>query len=149
MNGLTTALLGRACRIFLELAYPGGYSTIPPPKNIYFSLPDDQPLEAVLASPVCQPLLTPDGAIRGYSLRLGSAFHPHLKLQIISHDESACIFGVDTHDAIDLQSACMDAARWEQFQKINRQLKERIEQAWEAAGLLTFNGLLRRELARL
>lgn len=148
MNGLTTALLGRACRIFLELAYPDGYPTIPPPKNIFFSLRDNQPLEALLTSPVCQPLRTPDGVLRGYSLRLGSAFHPHLKLQIISHDDLVCIFGVDTHDAIDLQSAYADAARWEQFQKVNRQLKERIEQAWEAAGLLTFNGLLRRELAQ-
>ena len=149
MNGLTTALLGQACRIFLELAYPGGYSTIPPPKNIYFCIQDDHPLEALLTAPVCQPLRTPDGAIRGYSLRLGSAFHPHLKLQIVSHDESACIFGVDTHDAIDLQTVYADGARWEQFQKVNRQLKERIEQAWEAAGLLTFNGLLRRELAQM
>jgi hypothetical protein len=32
------------------------------------------------------------------------------------------------------------------LQAINRELKEKIEHAWEADGLLTFNALLRREL---
>jgi hypothetical protein len=35
-----------------------------------------------------------------------------------------------------------------ELQTANRRLKEQIESAWEEAGLLTFNGLLRRELAR-
>jgi hypothetical protein len=33
------------------------------------------------------------------------------------------------------------------LQVANRKLKEQIERAWEAAGIMTFNGLLRRELA--
>ena len=41
-----------------------------------------------------------------------------------------------------------DAACWKKLQTANRQLKEQIEHAWEAEGLLTFNGLLRQELAK-
>jgi hypothetical protein len=148
MKGLTTALLARACRIFLDNAYPGGVSTIPPPKNVYFDLRPDHPLEPLLGPPVCQPLPDREGGIRGYSLRLGSAFHPHFKLQIVSNEEADCVFSVDTHDTISLHSGDPDRLRWTQLQQFNRQLKEQIERAWEADGLTTFNVLLRRELAR-
>lgn len=148
MNGLTTAQLDQACRIFLDLAYPDGRHTIPPPKCALFSLPLDEPLETVLRSPLCHPLLARGGGIRGYALRLGSAAHPHLKLQIVAHDDGSCVFSVDTHDAIHLDPRDPDRGRWSELQQSNRQLKEQIERAWEEAGLLTFNGLLRRELAR-
>ena len=148
MNGLTTALLDRACRIFLERAYPEGSHTIPPSSSRYFNFRADQPLETLLVPPVCQPLAIRQGGRRGYVLRLGSALHPHLKLQIVDHEDAGCVFSVDTHDAIALDSSDPDALRWRQFQQSNRQLKEQIERAWEDAGLLTFNALLRRELAR-
>jgi hypothetical protein len=135
MNGLTTALLDRACRIFLQLAYPEGGRVVPPP-------------EVLLAPPLCQPLPTGDAGRRGYSLRLGSALHPHFKLQIVDHPDAGCVFSVDTHDAFRLDARDPDAARWSAFQKSNRQLKEQIERAWEEAGLLTFNALLRRELEK-
>jgi hypothetical protein len=53
---------------------------------------------------------------------------------------------VDTHDQLRLDPRHPDAAGWAQLQAINRELKEKIEHAWEADGLLTFNALLRREL---
>jgi hypothetical protein len=148
MKGLTTALLARACRIFLEHAYPGGDNTIPPPKNAYFVLDPGQPLEPLLAPPVCQPLPAREGGIRGYSLRLGSAFHPHFKMHIVSNEDADCVFSVDTHDTISFDPGAPDQLRWTQLQQFNRQLKEQIERAWEADGLTTFNVLLRRELAR-
>jgi hypothetical protein len=149
MKGLTSALLARACRIFLERAYPGGINTIPPPKNAYFALSPDRPLESMLVPPVCQTLPTRDGGgLRGYSLRLGSVSHPHLKLQIVSCEDEDCVFSVDTHDKISLDSSDPDLPRWVQLQQANRRLKEQIERAWEADGLMTFNMLLRRELAR-
>ena len=148
MNGLTTALLDQACRIFLELAYPDGRHTIPPPKGVFLSLPLEAPLEMVLRPPLCHPLPARSGGIRGYALRLGSAAHPHLKLQIVSHEDGSCVFSVDTHDAVFLDPRDPNSGRWNQLQQSNRELKERIERAWEEAGLLTFNALLRRELAR-
>jgi hypothetical protein len=146
MKGLTTPLLDRACRIFLQLAYPEGGHTIPPPKNAYLSLRADKPLEELLVPPLCQPLWCRDGRLRGYALRLGSAAHPHLKMQIVDHAGAGCVFSVDTHDAFSLDAHHPDASRWRELQTSNRQLKERIERAWEEAGLLTFNALLRREL---
>jgi hypothetical protein len=144
MKGLTTPLLAQACRIFLELAYPEGHHTIPPPQKVFAALHPDRALADVLVPPLCQPL----HARNGYALRLGGSLHPHLKLQIVSHEDDACVFSVDTHDAIGLCIAEADAPRWTRFQESNRRLKERIERAWEEAGLLTFNALLRRELAR-
>src|SRR4051794_15162140 len=38
MHGLTTARLGQACRIFMELSYPGGTGTIPPKKQVYYAM---------------------------------------------------------------------------------------------------------------
>jgi hypothetical protein len=147
MNGLTTGLLGRACRIFLELAYPDGRHTIPPAAERFFALPQEGPVESVLTPPLCHPLTARGGGVRGYALRLGSAGFPYLKLQVVDQ-EGACVFGVDTHDAISLAATDPDAPRWAELQAANRRLKERIEWAWEAAGLLTFNALLRRELER-
>jgi hypothetical protein len=149
MCGLTTTLMGRACRTFLTLAYPGGPSSIPPGRRAFLDLAPDQPLEPLLVPPLCEVLRTPQGGLRGYAFRLGSAVYPHVKLQVTSHDsDDGWIFAVDTHDAFHLDSSHPDAAGWAKLQSANRQLKEQIERAWEADGLLTFNGLLRRELAK-
>jgi hypothetical protein len=149
LKDLTTPLLARSCRIFFALAYPEGEAAVPLSRRAYLHLRPDQPLEPLLRPPVCQTLRTPDGAVRGYAFRLGSAAYPHLKLQVVRCDEEApCVFGVDTHDAMHLDPDHPDAARWAELQLANRALKERIERAWEAAGLLTFNGLLRRELEK-
>jgi hypothetical protein len=149
MCGLTTTLLGRACRIFLTVAYPAGASTIPANRRGFLDLPPDQDLEPLLKPPLCEALRTPQGSLRGYALRLGSSVYPHVKLQVISHDRDAdCIFAVDTHDAFQLSPNHPDAVGWAKLQSANRQLKQQIEHAWEADGLLTFNGLLRRELAK-
>jgi hypothetical protein len=148
MKGLTTALLKQACLIFFDRAYPHGRETIPPAKNHFLTLDADQPLESVIISPLCQPLPQREGGLRGYAFRLGSARHPHLKLQIVDHEDVGVVFSVDTHDGFALECCHPDAARWRELQADNRRLKEEIERAWEAAGLLTFNALLRRELAR-
>ncbi|MFL5244693.1 MAG: hypothetical protein ACJ8FY_21535 [Gemmataceae bacterium] len=149
LERLTTAVLGRACRLFLTLAYPDGPGTIPPQKKVYFDPPAEQPLQDLLKPPVCAVLHYRGGTLRGYALRLGSATYPHIKLQVVHHEAlGPCVFSVDTHDELDLDPDHPDAEGWARLQTANRQLKERIERAWEAEGLLTFNGLLRRELGR-
>jgi hypothetical protein len=149
MPELTTALLGKACRIFLNLAYPAGAGSVPPPRNFYLDITPQQSLDSLLVPPVCQTLAAPGGELRGYALRLGSASYPHLKLQVIDCDQSATwVFAVDTHDALRLGPNHPDAPGWGELQASNRRLKEQIERAWEAEGLLTFNGLLRRGLDR-
>jgi hypothetical protein len=149
LEGLTPLTLGQACRIFLELAYPGAPGTIPPAKAAYFDPPPDLNLAALLKPPVCAIVKDFEGRLRGYSFRLGSAIYPHVKLQVVHHEEkSPCVFSVDTHDTLRLDPNHPDAPGWAKLQIANRQLKEQIEHAWEAAGLLTFNGLLRQELEK-
>jgi hypothetical protein len=151
MNGLTSALLGRACRIFLELAYPGGPETIPAKRRVYLDLTPDQPLEAFLppaaaATGIGQVLPASGGRSRGYAFRLGSAAFPHLKLQVIDYDNgSALVFTVDTHDAFlpGMNPNHPDAKAWRLLQETNRKLKEQIEHAWEREGFTTFHTLLR------
>jgi hypothetical protein len=150
MTGLTTTLLGRACWTFLTLAYPGGIATVPAPRRIFANIPPDTDLTALLIPPICEALRTPEGSIKGYALRLGSASYPHLKLRIDSRDDGAtCVFSVDTHDALLLEPGHPDAPGWARLKMANRELKEAIEQAWDGQGLLTFNGLLRQGLDRI
>lgn len=146
MKGLTPALLGQACRTFLQRAYPAGEHTIPPAKRALLAPDPTGPLEPLLAPPLCQPVMAPGGGLRGYAFRLGSAVYPHLKLQVVACDDIPCVFSVDTHDALLVAPDDPDAARWNSLRAANRRLKEEIESAWEAEGLWTFNGLLRREL---
>jgi hypothetical protein len=148
--------LRRACRIFLDTAYPGGPDTIPVKKRVYYDLPADRPSTdflppAAIAEEVCQTLCAAGQGKRGYALRLGSAHFAHLKLKVQMvdcNDSSAWVYVVDTHDAFSRASAEAppahpDAAAWAALQAANRDLKEKIERAFEAAGLTTFNSLLR------
>jgi hypothetical protein len=146
MQFLTADLLSRACRIFLDWAYPGGVGTIPPRPSAFLDLDVCQPLESLFVPPIAKELMS-DGRVRGYALRLGSAHYPHLKLQVVNCDHSGIwVFAVDTHDGLRLDRLHPDAAACERIQAKNRLLKDEIERAWEAAGLLTFNALLRRGL---
>ena len=158
MAPLTTAVVARACRTFMALAYPGGPATIPEWKRVYFDLPLDRPVSDFLPpAPAAQGIVhavqNPHGAC-GWAFRLGSARFPHLKLklQLLDHKGAAmCVFMVDTHDAFSKDNPQPpadhpDAAAWLDLQRANRQLKEGIERALEAEGLVTFHGLLRSAL---
>jgi hypothetical protein len=138
--------LGHASRIFLKLAYPEGEPSIPAAKRAYLGVSTDAEFEELLKPPVCQFLTRPEGGIRGYAFRLGSKSFPHLKLQIVGQGERELVFSVDTHDQVRIDPHHPDARAWCELQAANRKLKEEIERAWEAAGFLTFNALLRREL---
>jgi hypothetical protein len=153
MNGLTTDLLRRACRTFLTLAYPGGEQTIPEKKRPYLHIPPEVDVASFLppapaAHGVGQTLKTEDGGFRGYAFRLGSSGFAHLKLQVTGFSPDTCIFAVDTHDAFPRTGGVPpvddpEFEPWTALQKNNRQLKERIERAWEQEGIWTFNKLLR------
>ena len=107
MTGLTTDMLGDACRIFLGLAYPGGADTVPEPRRRYAQLPPGEDLadyhaRAPLPPSGFQVLTDPDGDVRAYAVRLGCAHFPHLKLKaqrLSHHGAPVWVFAVDTHDA--------------------------------------------------
>jgi hypothetical protein len=159
MPELTTAQLGQACRLFMDLAYPGGPATIPVKKRLYYTIDPERPLRDFLppapeAAGIVQELSTRKDGPRGYEFRLGSAHFPHMKLRIQrmeQHGEQVLVFTVDTHDAFSrhcVQPPCdhPDAPQWLALQDTNRQLKDRIEDELEQAGFLTFKSLLRGDL---
>jgi hypothetical protein len=143
MTGLPTSLLARAFRIYFAHAYPDG--GVPPAPHRCAAAAPEHDLASLLEPPVCQPVRGPDGDARGYFWRLGSVAYPHLKLQL-STCGAEWVFAVDTHDGMKLPAGHPDAARWAHIREANSRLKEEIEGAWEEAGLLTFNALLRRGL---
>lgn len=148
MGGLTPALLAQACRTFLAVAYPNGHG-LPRAKQEFVDRTELDSLESLVTPPLGEILRTPEGQHRGYAFRLGSIHYPHVKLQaIINCDTYPCVFAVDTHDALRIPPDHPDAELWTQLQQANRILKERIEQAWEAEGLLTFNAILRLALEK-
>jgi hypothetical protein len=159
MQRLTTDLISQASRIFLSLAYPGGEEAIPARRRLMLTLPPDQSMaDQIAADPAlrdcCQALPGKNGGVRAVLVRLGCTHYPHLKLKAHLCEDDAggvWIFAVDTHDAFSKSSFMPpaghpDASNWAQLQTANAALKVKIEAAWEDAGILTFNALLRREL---
>ena len=159
MQPLTTSLLSQVCRIFMALAYPAGPLSIPEKKRAYWELPEDQPITAFLppaacALGVCQELRGRAGIADGYELRLGSSGFPHLKLRLQPVQQSGnytWVYMVDTHDAFSRDTRCAppdhpDAKQWQALQCANQLLKEKIEAAFEQAGMATFNSMLRDQL---
>lgn len=146
-----TPLLAVACRIFLEAAYGDGPRRLPPASARYADPLTEGPPEPWWESDGVYQAL-PQG---GFTLRLGSATYPHLKLRVQTMRTATAklsVFAVDTHDSFsnhDIQPPAghPEATAWQVLQETNRTLKERIEAAWEAAGLPTLNGLLRQALA--
>jgi hypothetical protein len=159
MQCLTTDLIRQACSIFLPLAYPGGDGAVPAKKQGLLNLPRGLDLLDHLSADAatrdcCQLVFGKTGSVRAVLFRLGCTHYPHLKLkvQLVDHDQGAVwLVGVDTHDAYSPTSFLPppghpDVAAWATLQAANAALKERIEAAWDQAGLTTFNGLLRRDL---
>jgi hypothetical protein len=156
MSELSSEQLSRACRLFMDLAYPEGVAMIPPKKRPYYHMPADAALADYLppapqASGICQDLSQKHEGQRGYELRLGSMHFPHMKLrvhEVNQRGKSVWVYSVDSHDAFSRSAYAPpdshpDAAAWRTLQERNASLKSRIEEAFEAAGLLTFKGLLR------
>jgi hypothetical protein len=154
---LPTQNLAQACRIFLNLAYPDGATSIPAPKLPYLTIGDDSCVEDYLppakcALGICQDLSKTKAGISGFEFRLGSATFPHLKLRIQTMDfqqREVWVYSVNTHDHFHPPSQTLsadDAEGWRQLIKQNRALKRRIEDAFAAAGLLTPTSILKLDL---
>jgi hypothetical protein len=141
----------------MDLAYPGGATTIVAERLPYYEMAADRPLEeyvppAKLALGVCQKLSPRPGVICGYEFRLGSTAHKHLKLRVQCMPvqfREVWVYSVDTHDGF-LQAThhpnAEEAAAARLMVEQNRQLKYVIEQALSQAGFMTPKNLLQLEL---
>jgi len=151
MTPLDSELVGKACRVFMTLAYPKGESSIPARKLPYFAIGPSAPLADLLppaekATGIAREVTGPKGELSGYEFRLGSSHFAHLKLRVQWVDNQhgpSWIFMVDTHDHFPRLDTDANEAEWRQLQQLNRQMKEQIEAALEQAGVTTPNKLLR------
>lgn len=77
-----------------------------------------------------------------YTLRLGNWRYPFMKLVVQEYlVHSEYFFSVDTHDDLKITPEMPDYDAWVELRRFNRELKERIEAAWNEAGLPTHEDL--------
>ncbi len=84
-----------------------------------------------------------------YSLRLGNRNYPFMKLVLQEHlVVGEFFFAVDTHDQMDIKPDFPDYEAWMAVRRFNREMKQRIEQAFHDHGLDTASCLRRAVAAR-
>lgn len=73
-----------------------------------------------------------------YSMRLGNRNYPFMKLCLQEHlIAGEFFFAVDTHDQMEIGPEFPDYEQWVAVRKFNSELKRRIEESFEHAGLDT------------
>lgn len=80
----------------------------------------------------------PGHPCRRYSMRLGNRNYPFMKLLLQEHLVAGeFFFAVDTHDQMEIGPNFPDYDQWMAVRKFNCELKRRIEEGFEQAGLDT------------
>lgn len=91
-----------------------------------------------------------NGPVERYYIRFGNQHYPHMKLAIERLPTGErYVYRVDTHD----RHCCpapdqKEYAEFVQLMENNQKLAEKIEAAWDVAGLPTFKAYLREDLKR-
>jgi len=149
LERLTPAHVRRAIAIYLELAYPPGGSVRPRIRAEDF---EGCATLGELFARFEKPAEGEGATAERYSLRLGNARYPFMKLVVWEYlVHSEFFFSVDTHDDLAITPDMPDYEAWIELRGANRELKERIESAWRAAGLPTHEDLreLMEDIARI
>lgn len=80
--------------------------------------------------------------LKRYTLRLGNRRYPFMKFVVQEFlVNGEYFFSVDTHDRLDVRPGSPDFDEWERLKSWNRELKLRIEEDWDRAGLPTNSDL--------
>jgi hypothetical protein len=144
LHGLRLDLLRQAAGLYLGIAYPTG--VIPDVVRRRLEWREASPPDESLARPPFERAgKAPGQQTPIYALRLGNHRYPHMKLQIQPWpNEAGFMLSVNTHDQVaGVNLSELDAQAFRDLQAENQRLKERIEQAWDEAGLPTFLRYLR------
>lgn len=136
LKNLRVALVQRAAGIYLDLAYGGSGG---PRRMPNLTLPADADAERVLALFHREVVADGDAQRRvRYSLRLGNRNYPFMKLVLQEHlVDGEFIFGVDTHDDMEIRPDFPDYEAWMAVRNFNRKLKAEIEAQLASEGLPT------------
>jgi len=139
------ALVQRAIDVYVKTAYPDG-----PPVAVRSMLATERSWAGHLTD---APVFIKDDqkSPTKFSMRLGNASYPHMKLVIerAPDEQQGFLFRADAHDA----HCCPPAGTPEhdafrQLMTKNQEVISEIEQAWEAAGVPTMKTYLQADLAR-
>lgn len=143
-GSLTIALLRQATDVYLGIAYPDG----PPPEAVRRRLdwPEAVGIGELLAGrPFERSRPTSGDGTITYSLRLGNAGYPNMKLQLQPWPTgtSGFLLLVNSHDQVMAQVVRPEEQQaFRALQAENQRIKEAIEAAWDARGLPTFTRYL-------
>lgn len=144
VDAMRLDVLRRAVDLYLKVAYPSGeYPESVRRRSTWAE--GLAPHELLAKPPFERAGKTPGSQTPIFALRLGNRRYPHMKLQLQPwNNAEGLMLSVNTHDQVaGLDLAAADAEAFRQLQAENQQLKETIEQAWEAEGLPTFLHFLR------
>ncbi len=141
LRDLSLGELRRAAEIYLGVAYDGPDGA-PEAVRRRLEWSGGVAAEALLEAPPFERANRLGGdRPAAYALRLGNAAYPHMKLQVQPWPNAAgFMLSVNTHDQVLAAVAPVadDADRYRALQAENQRYKDRIEAAWDAAGLPTF-----------
>ena len=132
LTALTREMVDKAVSIYQDLAY-GSMS----PKRRMPAAADggDDPLDLFHKELVEN---VPGHACCRYSMRLGNRNYPFMKLLLQEHLLAGeFFFAVDTHDQMEIDASFPDYEQWMAVRRFNGELKRRIEESFEQAGLHT------------
>ncbi len=144
VDAMRLDVLRRAVDIYLRIAYPSGeYPEAVRRRATWDECAD--PRELLSKPPFERAGRVPGSRTMIYALRLGNRRYPHMKLQFQPWDNpEGLMLSVNTHDQIaSFDLAPADADAFHRLQVENQELKEAVEQAWEAEDLPTFLRFLR------
>jgi hypothetical protein len=138
-------LLELAMELYVKQAYGGV-----PPAGVQSKV---AALRDVVGEEVPNGFFEPAPTLAGnaMALRLGQPMYPHMKLIVEfcggTAGGSGPMFRVDAHDMhLHAAPGSPDEAWLQSVRASNKEVTERIEAAWMAAGVPTFKGFLRRQL---
>jgi CheY-like chemotaxis protein len=141
LESLTPELLRRAIAIYLREAWPDPAG--PRPRTTEKDFESAADLAAMLAR-FERPREKQRPALERYTLRLGNARYPFMKLVVQEYlVDREYFLSVDTHDDLEVGPDSPDWGAWLEIKEHNAALKRRIEAAWAKEGLPTHSDLRR------
>jgi len=131
LNALTQEMVERAVSIYQDLAY----GSVAPKRKAAGGDGGNGPLGLFHREQVeC----VPGHECQRFSMRLGNRNYPFMKLLLQEHlIAGEFFFAVDTHDQMEIGPEFPDYEQWMAVRKFNGELKRRIEDSFEQAGLDT------------
>lgn len=133
----------QAVRIYLEVAYggqcPPSIQRLVPPESL-------EPAQWLMGDAAQRdPADAPLEGVRSFSLRLGNANYPHMKLRLSRPPkDNVFLFSVDAHDAfLHAPPGSGDYGTLEELKRQNSRMTAAITALWDENGLPTERNYLR------